>query len=313
MRNPAVTRRWRRNLDIPGGIKPSSLSFETRKFIGPHPISASRAVKVFVTTSDFYNPLLPGFAYLFNKHWSPEQEVTVLCYSEPDCALPDNFSLCSLGDPAEFGNNEAEWSKGRRGFQFHEPYPTPRWTDSLRPVFEALTDEHFILLQIDYFIHQPVELDTIERLSKYLSVPGVVRIDLFETRPCHQRYALDDGLEIVSIQPGGRRPWGQTSSEPELPYFKTSLQTAIWKRDFFLSLLKPGRDPWSFEERGMEELQDDDGVVLGVNQPGAGPVPYANVYRQGSLDLDEVRKIGPQSLSEMRALGLIGPEWIVQA
>src|SRR5688572_24969273 len=100
------------------------------------------SLRVYVTTSDYYNHLIPGFTYLFNKYWSTDQQVTFLCYTKPSFTLPSNFSLLSLGPPENFGNEVPEWAKGRRGIK-GELYPTPQWTDSLRPVFERLADPHF--------------------------------------------------------------------------------------------------------------------------------------------------------------------------
>jgi hypothetical protein len=67
-------------------------------------------MNVFVTTSDWYNPLIPGFAYLFNRFWSLRQPVTILGYSPPDLELPSNFRFQSLGRPEQFGNEITEWS-----------------------------------------------------------------------------------------------------------------------------------------------------------------------------------------------------------
>src|SRR5260370_792110 len=90
-------------------------------------------MKIYVTTSDWYNPLIPCFAYLFNRFWSPQQEVTILCYTVPDYEIPSNFLLESLGDPAAFGNDIGEWSPGRRGSDFGESFPTPKWSDGMKP------------------------------------------------------------------------------------------------------------------------------------------------------------------------------------
>jgi hypothetical protein len=58
-------------------------------------------LKVYVTTSDYYNHRIPGFAYLFNKYWAPNQGV---CYQMPSYSLPDNFSTRSLASHGSVGN-----------------------------------------------------------------------------------------------------------------------------------------------------------------------------------------------------------------
>jgi hypothetical protein len=254
-------------------------------------------MKVFVTTSDWYNPLLPAFAHLFNRFWPASQEVVVLCYSDPGLPLPPNFSTYSLGDPGEFGNDVTEWSPGRRGRHFQEPYPTPRWTDSLKRWTDHLADEMFILLQIDYFIHEPVNLRQIELLEKYLRLEDVVKIDLSADRfywP-HRRYASEDGFDVIV-------------SDQNAPY-RSSLQAAIWKRDYLASVLKPGRSPWDFERAGTGEQMNDGKLILGVAQRERGPVPYLNVYGGGRTNWRQLRLLDKTLLSELFERGMIGPHW----
>lgn len=157
-------------------------------------------LRLYVTTSDYYNHLIPGFAHLLNRYWSANQEVTFLCYTKPSYSLPNNFSVFSLGPPATFGNEIPEWSEGRRGVH-DEPYPTPRWTDSLIPVVENMTDEHFILMQIDCFINRPVELDKIELLRSFLNFSDVAKIDLTLDRTfyTHYLYAIMERSRSSSV------------------------------------------------------------------------------------------------------------------
>jgi hypothetical protein len=253
-------------------------------------------LNVYVTTSDYYNHLIPGFAYLFNKYWSSNQDATFLCYTIPSYSLPDNFSMVSLGPPERFGNNVREWTKGRRGVS-GESYPTPKWTDSLTPIFQRMTDEHFILMQIDYFINRPVELDKIEFLRGFLSSREVAKIDLTQnlTRYSHKVYPTDRDFQIVI---------GDQQAE-----YRSSLQAAIWQRDYFLRLLKPNRSPWDFERIGKEELKNDGKLILGLRQPNLGPVSYANLYARGNLDWAQMNRIEESVQKEMFEMGLMRRDW----
>src|SRR4051812_28385677 len=157
-------------------------------------------MRIFVTTSDYYNPLARGFAYLFNQNWSSTQPVTLLCYTPPRDRLPANFEVVSLGRGSDFGNDIPEWSPGRRGKHYHELYPTPLWTDSLAPFFRTVRDDFFILLQIDYFIHLPVELGKVQLLTQYLYRDDVVKIDLSRDRSFFPNapFAYDHGIRIIA-------------------------------------------------------------------------------------------------------------------
>jgi hypothetical protein len=254
-------------------------------------------MKIFVTTSDYYNPLAPGFAYLFNRYWDARQEVTLLCYSPPKVPLPSNFEVVSLGDGGHFGNEVPEWSPGRRGKHFDEPYPTPRWTDSLTPIFDRLEQEHFILLQIDYFIHRPVEREKIAFLTGYLEQKNVVKIDLSRDRAFfpHSLVELKKGMRIVV-------------SNQDAP-FRSSLLPAIWRTDYFRNLLRPGRSPWAFEKLGMLDCLNDGKLILGVDQPDHGPVPYLNVYYSGTVCWQQLMQMDESVRSAMVRQGLITREW----
>ena len=62
-----------------------------------------------------------------------------------------------------------------------------------------MPDPYFILLQIDYFIHQPVHVRQIKVLEKYLGVDNVVKIDLSADRfhDLHRPYATEGDMKII--------------------------------------------------------------------------------------------------------------------
>jgi hypothetical protein len=255
-------------------------------------------MNVYVTTSDWYNPLIPAFCHLFRRHWSAEQEVVFLGYTPPAEALPDNASFVSLGPPEQFGNEKPEWSPGRRGWPMNEPFPTPLWTDSLRPFFETLPEDLFVLLQIDYFLHQPVRRGIVKELERRFERAGVAKIDLSRDRTHYPNdlYSDEDGLRLIVTR-------------QDAPY-RSSLQAAIWRREYFLEYLVPGRSPWDFEELGMLEHMNDGRLILGVADREDPPVKYLNVYAQGSVRWPVVRQRMPaELLSELLDHGLMGPWW----
>jgi hypothetical protein len=254
-------------------------------------------VSVFVTTSDWYNPIIPAFAYLFNRYWSPRQEVTILGYTPPAFPLPPNFLFQSLGKKEDFGNDVTEWSDGRRGRHFGELYPTPKWSDSLKKWIDVLQDEYFILLQIDYFIHKPVNIELIERLKPYLCRENVAKIDLSTDRfhSPHELYEMNGDTGIIVSNQDAR--------------YRSSLQAAIWRREYLASMLKPNRSPWDFERHGSCEHMNDGKLILGVADANDGPVPYLNVYGGGRVNWHQLQKIDPVILTELRENDWFGPHW----
>lgn len=240
-------------------------------------------LRVYVTTSDWYNPLIPAFAYLFNRYWSPDQQVTVLGYTPPDSRLPENFSFVSLRDLGESGPG---WSRN------------PRWTDSLRPFFEELREDRFILLQIDYFLKRAVRHDLLALLERRFDRDGAAKADLTLERQHfpHEPWAEEDGAQLIA-------------SRQDAPY-RSSLQAAIWRRDYFLELLVPGRTPWQFEKLGMIERMGDGRLILGLAGLERPPVSYLNLYRHGALRWnDKAHRPPPGMLADLLEKGLIGPWW----
>ena len=254
-------------------------------------------MKVFVTTSDWYNPIIPAFADLFNRYWSTAQDVTILGYTKPPFLLPPNFSFQSLGDPREFGNDVTEWSEGRRGRHFGELYPTPRWSDSVKRWIASVQHPYFILLQIDYFIHRPVNIGQVQRLACFFKDRNVAKIDLSNDRyhSPHAHYAFDGDARIIVSDQNAR--------------FRSSLQAAIWRRDYLDEMLKPNRSPWDFEHYGGYEHMNDGRLILGVAATEHGPVPYLNVYGGGRVNWNQLRKVDAPVLQELRARGWLGPHW----
>jgi len=102
-------------------------------------------MNIIVPTCDRYLPILKGFAFLFNKYWSSEQEVIVLCDQKPDFDLPDNFMLESI-------------KLGKIGIS--------TWTNYLIKFFEgtALNDDDcFLLAMDDHFLIDHVDIDLMKK------------------------------------------------------------------------------------------------------------------------------------------------------
>lgn len=113
-------------------------------------------MKFFITSCNKSIFNLQGLAYLFNKFWTREQEVTVLCFDELPENLPDNFKVVSLGPQEKFG----------------KVYTTP-----LIPIFSELEDgESFYFTLDDCWLFRPVNFDALDELLEY--VPVADRIGL---------------------------------------------------------------------------------------------------------------------------------------
>jgi len=233
-------------------------------------------MRVFCLTSNKYVGLLPAFAYLFNKHWSPKCPVQVVHYEQRPPALPVNFSLFDNGKD-------------------------PGFSAGLIRFLKAIPDEHVILFLEDYFLTR-VDVNRVAALIRLIeSHPEMVKIDLTNDR-------LKAAYQPVTYA----TPWGNQDmvcSVIDAP-FLMSTQAAIWRKDFLLRFVKATEDPWQFEKRGSARVTkayqsgDFDGVILGCQVP---PVEYVNACggagnKPGEYDHKKI----PQTMwDELKGRGLV--------
>lgn len=189
-------------------------------------------MKTIVTTSDDYHHVLPTFFYLFNKYW-PGQEIELLGYKEPNKipgGMPDNCKFVSMGEQG----------------------PKEEWSTDLRSYFE-LQDEFFIWMMEDTFIKRPVNLNQMN-FAYAMCYPTIGRIDL--TKDVQKREHMVTKEGVVYAHPKAR--------------YRLSTQPSIWNRDFLLTYLHDGMDPWTFE---TQDPKDDWNIV--------GLLEYPVIHNEG--------------------------------
>jgi hypothetical protein len=197
---------------------------------------------------------------LFNKYWSPEQEVVVMGYHVPTAALPNNFRFHSIA---------------------RQNAPQSKWSNSLITFLNEMPDEHFVLMLEDYWISRPVDMRCIDNLYTYMqSNPNVLRFDLTgDVAHCHGdcrdsfKFGFINNYDIVEKPPG-------------LSY-RMSFQSGIWNKQLLLSLLVNDKNPWEVE---IQTSVPDNMLVLGTLQC---PLRYANAIYKSELDIDEIKKLNP--------------------
>lgn len=108
-----------------------------------------------VIVTSFYNKLMKGFAWFFNKYWGPEQEVIVLSYDHIS-GLPSNFNV-----------------------QLLPPEEKQYWTNGLINFFKNFEDNYFILFLDDYFLSKPINTEVIKQCEN--KIKDADKIELRET------------------------------------------------------------------------------------------------------------------------------------
>lgn len=163
-------------------------------------------MKVICSTSNAYLHILPIFIHLFNKYW-PDQECTIVGYTQPDIELPENMEFVSMGIQGDVSE----------------------WSTDLRKYFESIEDEWFIWIMEDTFIKGVDEINFDQCCA--VMMDGVGRIDL--TNDVQKREHSIDNLGYVHAHPESR--------------YRLSTQPSIWNKSFLLQYLTDGLNPWEFE------------------------------------------------------------------
>lgn len=232
-------------------------------------------VRIIVPTSNDYVHALPGFAYLINKHW-PNQSATVLRYDVRPPKLPGNFYAQSLGD-------QSDWF----------------WSEGLRAYVERYAPSLFILMLEDYYLKNDVNAAAVVDLWHYMiEHPEVAKIDL-----------TGDRMKVPHGEPfdaGGV----QVVKSDDTAAWQTSIQAAIWRKDFFLRFATLPETPWQFEKAGTRRVIAArngglfDGHILGTVEP---LLDYVNAIggmgtQAGQYDR---KKFPPALWNELAEKGLV--------
>lgn len=238
-------------------------------------------MRVIVMTSDKYLHALRPFAWLFNKYWSPEQEVLIGGFTPPDFELPSNFTFHSIGP--------------------FEEYPVGKWTNGLIKLLSEIDDTAFTLMLEDYWITRGVDRHGVQMCHAYAEQFGyVLRIDL----------TLDRLFAHGPRYPADVPDYGQLGhldlirSEPTSQYHM-SLMTGVWRRDNLLKVLQPDWSPWQVELEGTSRLAAQhahDLLVLGQRQ---WLVRHTLAYRGGNPIGADLSQIRPEDVEVMKAEGIL--------
>jgi hypothetical protein len=198
-------------------------------------------LQVVVLTSNKYVHCLPPFAYLFNRFWDAGQAVKVVRYDVRPPKMPGNFTNFAVGIQEDY-----TWARGLQKYLAYH------------------TSDLILLMLEDYFIDKPVNVQAIQKAWQFMmDNPEVAKVDLTDDRLKVEHDSFDE----VFVRSNG------------LSQFQTSLQAAIWRKDYLLRFLHPDENPWQFERRGTKRviaarrMGNFAGLILGFKKP---PLSYVN-------------------------------------
>lgn len=202
-------------------------------------------LKIILPTCNQYIYLIEGLMYTIDKFWPNHGEVIIIGYDEPKFKLNERWSFISLG--TQTGPKD--------------------WSNDLIRFFKTFEDEFFINLIDDTLMTRPADEEQIEYLFQLISNNNKIgKIFLHGSLISFGKFKTvnDDRYDLVSINQNSQ--------------YRTSIQSAIWRKEYFLKLLKPNLTPWDFE---LQHIMNDGVEIISTNSNH--PTMYSHLYRKGGV------------------------------
>jgi hypothetical protein len=210
-------------------------------------------LKIIIPACDKYMHAVEGLMYTLTKYFNIDNKIILLGYSEPKFKLNDNWEFISLGVDTGPDN----------------------WSNDLLKFFETFKDEYFINMIEDALMTRPADIDKIKMGFNYMLKNKDVKKVFLHGSLTHQSTSRMLGgtvLTPVDELNGEFYDVNQTSN------YRTSLQSAIWNLDYFLTILKPNQNPWVFE---LQHIKNDGARIL--TTPHNHPIMFSHLYIRGVL------------------------------
>ena len=207
-------------------------------------------MEVYTITSNKYDHLIPNFALFFNKYWGNDQKVIVLAYREIKHKLPPNFEVIVIGEESKL------------------------WTNSLVTYFTNCKNGYFTILLDDYWLCSHVDQDYLSIIKSYIKRTDIDKIELrFPDKNQLQNYTNYNDMFLQLKQTAD---------------YRTSLQGAVWKRDYLLKYLVPNQSAWKFEIEGGNKAKGDGAIILA---PTKKIFDNSNIYLKGKINTISIMKM----------------------
>ena len=209
------------------------------------------ALKILIPTCDKYIHLLEGLMYTTKKYLPIDNKFIILGYKSPNFKLDDNWSFVSLG--VDKGPSE--------------------WSNDLLTFFNDFKDEYFINMIDDTLITRLSDIKKIELVFNYMQSNKLVKKVFLHGSLTSGNKSLYGPIVLTPVL--------NLNSEfydvNQVSNYRSSLQSAIWSKDYFMKLLKPNMTPWDFE---LQHIKNDGVRILTTVKDH--PTMYSHIYRKGN-------------------------------
>lgn len=210
-------------------------------------------LKIIIPTCDKYMHAVEGLMYTLNKYFNVDNKILLLGYSEPKFKLKDNWEFISLGVDKGVNN----------------------WSNDLLLFFNTFKDEYFINMIDDTLMTRPADISKIKLGFEYmLNNPKVKKVFLHGSLTHRSTSGMLGGTILTPIPELDNKFYDVN----QVSNYRSSLQSAIWDRNYFLTILKPNQTPWSFE---TQHVKNDGARILTTVENH--PIMFSHIYIKGGL------------------------------
>jgi hypothetical protein len=210
-------------------------------------------IKIIIPTCDKYIHAVEGLMYTLNKYLKLDNKILLLGYKEPDFKLLDNWEFISLGVDSGVNN----------------------WSNDLLKFFETFKDEYFINMIDDTLMTRPANVEKIKLAFNYMLNNKEVKKVFLHGSLTHRSTSKMLGDTILTPVSDLNNKFNDVN---QISNYRSSLQSAIWNRDYFLTILKPNQTPWSFE---TQHVKNDGARILTTIDEH--PIMFSHIYIKGGL------------------------------
>ena len=204
-------------------------------------------MRIIIPTCDRYRNILEANKYTMDKFGGADMDVTVLGFKQPDFDM-GNWKFVSLGTDT-----------GAKNF-----------SNDLMKFFIDFDDEYFIYAHDDVVITNTINTTFLNEIIETIKeVPNFGKIWLLKAPP--DFYGVSS-----TVKDFGTYKIDEIRQQAE---YRLSLQTSIWKTNYFKRYLQPNLSPWDWELRS--NAKNDGANILIPN--GNHVIGVGHVMKQGHL------------------------------
>lgn len=226
---------------------------------------------VYVTTCDSHIHLIKPFQFLFNRFWSPEQQVVVVGYKPPEFELEPNFTFISLGE--QVGGSK-------------------KWAEDLRGFFNSISDKQLIYMLEDMFLQRPVDFDLMEQVFKLATDdPLLGRIGFTSgiSKRRHNVVRRYKDFDLITLH--------------QQAQWRIAVQTSLWNKSFLTRYMRDGYSPWDYEVKGSKSSLNDGFNIYSTDRKFV--VSQIQSVVRGDFTQLRLDGIDPAAVKEMKKRQLV--------